>query len=163
MRGWVLWAFGLMYCAAPAVAADDAFEKLGALRYGATVAETERDLAGLCESRRTRRIDPPFLDSVKREQFQIDCEGFVFRGKPRHAELVFRDNSLEMAWIMVEPAEQGAILAAMIAAFGQPSHRTGRYVAFAGADAAWRFKPAEVLFYSPALGASEVEGWFASH
>jgi hypothetical protein len=121
------------------------------LRYGATVAETQAALAGRCTSMVTRPINPPFAPNVQRQQLQIDCDGFEFFGAPRWAEFVFRDDSLEMAWIMVRSEDQPAIVAAMEAAYGAPTLTNSNYIAFAGANAAWRHRPAEVLFYSPAF------------
>ncbi|MDQ0463278.1 hypothetical protein QO010_001026 [Caulobacter ginsengisoli] len=120
-------------------------------RFGATVAQTQAALAGRCKTIRTRRIDPPFAPDVRREQLQIDCDGLVWFGAPRWAEFVFRDDSLEMVWIMVKAEDEAAILAAMTAAHGPLSHRGPDYIAFTQAGAAWRFKPAEVVFYSPAF------------
>lgn len=119
------------------------------LRYGATVAETQAALAGRCTTIVTRPISPPFAPNVQSQQLQIDCDGFEFFGAPRWAEFVFRDDSLEMAWIMVRSEDQAAIVAAMEAAYGSPTLINNKYIAFAGANAAWRHQPAEVLFYSP--------------
>jgi hypothetical protein len=128
------------------------------LRYGATVAETQAALAGRCTSMVTRPINPPFAPDVQRQQLQIDCDGFEFFGAPRWAEFVFRDDSLEMAWIMVRSEDQAAIVAAMEAAYGAPTLSNDNYIAFAGANAAWRHRPAEVLFYSPTFE-TWAEGW----
>src|SRR5262249_39261960 len=108
-------------------------------------------LAGKCRKMTTRRVDPPFLPNVKDKQFQIDCDGFDYFGKPRWSEFVIRDDALEMVWIMVTAGEQEAIVAAMTKAYGAPTHRNADYIAFVGQRTAWRFKPAEVLFYSQAL------------
>lgn len=70
-----------------------------AVRFGATVADVRTSLATTCSTIGVREINPPFLSNVKEQQTQIDCEGFPFLGRPRHAEFVFRDDSLEMTWI----------------------------------------------------------------
>jgi len=135
------------------------------MRWGSTTAQLERTLqdAKLCTRKQlTRPIVPPFLDHVDRvkgEQVQIDCDGFLFLGQPRWAEFVIGEDSLEMVWIMTTKEEEKDIERAMIAAYGEPSHRTRDYTAFAKHGAALRFKPAEVLFYSPRV-AAEAEGWF---
>ncbi len=130
------------------------------LQYGASVAAMQGRLAPACPTMRTRRIDPPFLSSVKREQIQIDCDGFDFRGAQRHAEFVFRDGELVMAWVMLRPDEDGATEEAMTAAFGPPRERSARYLVFAKGGTALRLDKHEILFYGPAL-AEEVETWFA--
>ena len=141
------------------VVASDTFERPNVIRWGATTAELERDLALLCPKLLTRKIDPPFLDSVKNEQLQIDCDGFQFRGRPRHIELVMRDGQLVMVWLMVDVDESQSMIAAMKQRYGTPTAVNGDYIAFEKQRAAWRHKPAEFLFYSEALE-TEVEPWF---
>jgi hypothetical protein len=114
---------------------------------------------GSCKTINTRRIDPPFLPGVKDRQTQIDCEGFEFLGKPRRLELVFRDDSLEMAWVMTTAEEQSSIARAMTDAVGEPTHRNNKYVAFAENRTALRFDRPEVLLYSEKL-APVVLPWF---
>jgi len=118
------------------------------IRFGAKVAEIQTALAGSCSTSKLREINPPFLNDVKQKQMQIDCEGFPFLGGARHTEFVFRDDSLEMVWIMTTPVEQESIRAAMHEAYGGESIRNANYEAFVRARAALRVKPAEVLFYS---------------
>jgi len=129
------------------------------LRYGATVADMQTAVAGSCRTINTRRIDPPFLPEVKDRQTQIDCEGFEFLGKPRRVELVFRDDLLEMLWIMTTAEEQGSIAKAMTDAVGEPTHRNNKYVAFSENRTALRFDRPEVLLYSEKL-APVVLPWF---
>ena len=118
------------------------------IRFGATVAGIQSAVAKSCSAIAVREIKPPFLDDVKQKQMQIDCEGFPFLGGARHTEFVFRDDSLEMVWIMTTAAEHESILAAMREAYSGPSIHSAKYDAFPHARAALRVKPAEVLFYS---------------
>lgn len=129
------------------------------MRWGATTAQLERQLKPLCPKLLTRKIDPPFLDSVKTEQLQIDCDSFQYFGKGRHVEFVIRDGRLVMVWLMVEPSEARSFISAMGQAYGKPTATNARYIAFERSRAAWRHKPAEILFYSPELEA-EVRPWF---
>jgi hypothetical protein len=130
-----------------AASAGAGFAQPEVIRFGATTAEMQKALAPLCPKLHTRKIDPPFLDDVKTEQLQIDCDGFEFRGRARHVEFVIRDDRLVMVWLMVDANEGPAIIRDMIQAYGQPTGRNDRYVAFEGSRAAWRHKPAEILFY----------------
>lgn len=150
---------GLLLGACASTPAAERFSRPNEIRYGATVQETTAALDGKCTTLRVRRIDPPFAPEVRREQLQIDCDGFPFLGAPRWAEFVFRDDSLEMVWIMLSPDDQDRTIAAMGAAYGTPTHRNADYVAFTAQGAAWRFQPAEVLFYSPAIGSWTLD-WF---
>ena len=130
------------------------------ISFGAGVAATATALAESCKPVRLRRIDPPFLDGVQREQMQIDCEGFAFQGAPRHAEFVFRDDALVMVWIMTTPAEDASLEQAMTAAYSAPTLRNSTYVVYGAQRAALRLDKHEVLFYSQALDA-EAQDWFA--
>ena len=135
------------------------FKRPDVIRWGASARELEQALAGLCARLNTRRIDPPFLSGVKTEQLQIDCDGFQFRHRPRHVEFVIRDSRLVMVWLMVAPEEQDAIVRDMRKAMGGPGRSNGQYIVFEEHRAAWRFRPAEILFYSPELD-DEVSAWF---
>lgn len=127
------------------------------IRFGASAAEIEIALEGMCVKGFVNRpIAPPFLPVVESTQVQIDCDGFEFMGAPRWTEFVIGDDRLQMVWIMVTPEDEQAIVAALTKSYGEPSHRNSDYVAFTQANAAWRFEPAEVLFY-----AEELEGWLA--
>lgn len=133
--------------------AHQRFEQPTPIRFGATVAETDRALSGLCGSQRTRRVDPPFLPNVQTQQLQTDCDGFQFFGRPRHVEFVFRDDRLVMVWLMVDPQETERFIAALSDAYGTSTHRNQNYIAFEQVRVAWRFHPAEILFYSQELDA----------
>ncbi len=130
-----------------------AFQQPTAFRFGANTAEIARDAARLCAEWRLRPIDPPFLSDVRQRQMQIDCDGFQFRGQGRHVEFVIRDDRLVMVWLMVTDAETQAMIEAMTRAYGAPTRRNAGYVAFENDRAAWRFRPAEILFYAPELDA----------
>ena len=129
------------------------------VRYGSTTADMESALTSLCTKRITRQIVPPFLSGVKDIQLQVDCDGFPYLGKPRWAEFVIRDNSMDMVWIMTTKEEEPLIRDLMVAAFGPPTRQNEKYIAFEKARVALRFKPAEVLLYSPNLD-KEVRSWF---
>jgi hypothetical protein len=128
--------------------ANDTFTKPDVIRFGATVKQLETALGSLCKPAKTRRIDPPFLDGVKDRQMQIDCEGFMFHGKPRHAEFVFGDDRLKMVWIMTDIGERIELENDMRAAYGAPNYINQEYLGFTVARVALRLDRAEVLFYA---------------
>ena len=82
-------------------------------------------------------------------------------GKPRWAEFVIGDDSLEMVWILTTREEEKTLRAAMIAAYGPPSLENDKYVAFASAYAALRLDKPEVLFYSERYAAQLLAGFEA--
>jgi hypothetical protein len=118
------------------------------IRYGSSVAEMEKALTGSCTTMNTRVVNPPFLTGVTNQQLQIDCEGFQYLGKPRHAEFAFRDDKLELVWIMTTPAEKDFIASLMRTAFRAEPKANGKYLSIAGEQIALRDHPAEVLLYS---------------
>jgi hypothetical protein len=65
-------------------------------------------------------------------------------------EFGIRDDRLVMVWLMVTAAETQS----MIDAYGKPSGRNAKYVAFEKARAAWRFEPAEIHFCAEGLDAA---------
>jgi hypothetical protein len=142
-----------------AAAGEASFTKPEVIIYGASVAEIARALNGVCISRQTRRINPPFQKDVAREQMQIDCEGFPFQNGSRHAEFVFRDDALMMVWIMTGKTEDAALEQAMTATYGSPKKRGRTYLEYKKGLAALRLDKHEVLFYGPAM-AREIETWF---
>jgi hypothetical protein len=147
MRALPLAALVMALAGAPSLAAPEPFKRPGVIEFGTRTADLQEALVPLCPRLRTRRIDPPFLDDVKIEQLQIDCDGFAFRGRGRRVEFVIRDDRLVMVWLMVDDDEGPAIIDAMTRAYGPPTGRNARYVAFERSRAAWRHEPAEILFY----------------
>jgi hypothetical protein len=129
-----------------------------AIAWGSGVDAMKARLAGQCEKITVRPIKPPFLTAVKDQQ-QIDCEGFRYFGGARHVEFVIGDDSLEMVWVMIDPADYDSALKAMTAAFGAPTARRDDMVGWPAHRTALRSKPAEFLFYSPRQ-AVEWEEWY---
>ena len=148
----------LMVAVTGTVILQEPFKRPDVIRWGASIDELESALAGQCAKVSIHRIDPSLLSDVQNEQ-QIDCEGFQYRHRPRHVEFVFRDDRLVMVRLMVSPEEQDAIVRDMRKAMGGPGSSNGKYVAFEEQRTAWRFNPAEILFYSPELD-DEVADWF---
>lgn len=133
------------------------FSKPDDIRFGATLAQMQTLLGNDCKSSNTREINPPFLHNVKTRQMQIDCEGFDFQGKPRHAEFVFGDDVLMMVWIIVTPEERTPIEQAMTSVYGKPNQHNAKYLAYTQKHAALRLDRSEALFYAP-----ELESYFSS-
>jgi hypothetical protein len=137
-----------LLCAGQAAAATAALLGVPAgVRFEASLAETQAALKGACQTAPVRRIDPPFLDNIKDRQVQIDCEGLVFAGQPRHVEFVIGDDRLAMIWLMVKPEEEAAVVAMLAKAYGPPKAANAKFLIFPGHEVAWRRDKAEILYY----------------
>ena len=118
------------------------------VHFGASLAETQAAVTPICPKLNVRRIDPPFLDVVKDRQMQIDCDGLMFQGKPRHVEFVIGDDRLGMIWLMVGADETPAVIDALAKAYGPAQRVNARYSTFPGHGAAYRHDRSEILFYA---------------
>lgn len=132
------------------------------VRFGAPVSELQPPLTTACRTLKLRDINPPFRvlrDIVTIKQIQIDCDGFEYFGKPRWTEFVVADDALQMVWILTDSTDERGLLAAMTRAYGAPTHRNEKFIAFANARVALRTDRPEVLLYSELL-APRVLPWF---
>ncbi|MEO1044999.1 MAG: hypothetical protein AAFX04_06130 [Pseudomonadota bacterium] len=116
--------------------------------FGASTEEMMTQLEGLCTAIELRQFDPPRIPLAKESHSQIDCQGFDFLGRPRLAEFVFADDALHIVWILVEPGEKDAIIAAMRSTYGSDGQSVKAAIGFPEYRTAWRHEPAELLFYS---------------
>lgn len=131
------------------------------IQWGVSAEKIRAAVTGQCKKGALERpIEPPFLPNVKTGQVQVDCSGFHFLGAPRWTEFVVGDDRLQMVWIMVRAEDKDAAVAALTEAYGPPSSRNEKYIAFKQGRAAWRHSPPEILFYAPELDAW-IEPWFA--
>ncbi len=150
-RAMLIAALGLMFAlpvaAAPAVKPAALLGLPAGVHFGASLAETQVALKGACATAPVRRIDPPFLDVIKDRQMQIDCEGLVFMGKPRHVEFVIGDDRLGMIWLMVTPGEEASVVDALAKTYGPPEGPNAKYWTFPGHEVAYRRDKAEILYY----------------
>ena len=124
-------ALALVLLAASGAAASAADLKPGVIQWGISAEKIRAAVTPLCEKGALERpIEPPFLPNVKSKQVQVDCSGFRFLGAPRWTEFVVGDDRLQMVWIMVREGDKDAALAALTEAYGPPSSRNEKYIAF---------------------------------
>lgn len=131
---------------------------------GAPLEESEGRLRPLCKKLDARQIKPAFLvlrEFVKVRQMQLDCDGFQFAGGPRWAEFIFADDTLAMVWILTEARDEAELLRQMTKAYGAPTHRNEKFIAFADHGAALRTDRPEVLFFAPHLKGN-ILPWFGT-
>jgi hypothetical protein len=134
------------------------------VKIGAHLEESTSRLKPLCTKLDARQIKPAFLvlrEFVKVRQMQLDCDGFQFAGGPRWAEFIFADDSLAMVWILTEARDEADLLRQMTKAYGAPTHRNEKFIAFAEFGAALRTDRPEVLFFAPDLKRN-ILPWFGT-
>ena len=134
------------------------------VRFDASLQESTDKLKPLCTKLDARQIQPAFVvlrEIVKVRQMQLDCDGFSFGNGPRWAEFVFADDTLAMVWILTEGRDEAELLRLMTAAYGTPTHRNEKFIAFAEHGAALRTDRPEVLFFAPKIKA-KVLPWFGT-
>jgi hypothetical protein len=120
--------------------------KPGPFVSGSPVAEVRERLAPLCTSLQVRVVTPPVAPLARVSQHRIDCDGFLYSGRPRKVELVFQDNQLDLVWILFPAGEKEAFLQAFTARYGKPSLQVEFGSIYLAASAAVRNVPTEVLF-----------------
>ncbi len=118
------------------------------IEFGASVDAMQRALKSSCTEKKLRSFDPPSIPIARKSHQQIDCQGFDFMGEPRLAEFVFVDDRLQLVWILVDEDDQQRIIDAMRQTYKSDGLVNEMAIAFPKHRTAWRFKPAEVLFYS---------------
>lgn len=126
--------------------------------FGASAAEFAVALGPYCQSQTITPVEPPQIPGASK-QSQLECTGFHYFGAPRLAEFIFGDDALTIVWILTEKSEEPALIVAFKAAFGDPSHETPAFTAFAGSRAAVRKDVPEALYYSPSVAAA-YDAWF---
>ncbi|MEM8918327.1 MAG: hypothetical protein AAGE37_05645 [Pseudomonadota bacterium] len=128
--------------------ASETVTKPEVITFGTSVADMQDQLVSLCTTISVRTFDPPRMPIAKTSHQQIDCQGFAFMGEPRLAEFVFADDRLQLVWILVDADDQDRTIAAMRKSYGSSGLENNMAIGFPDHQTAWRFEPAEVLFYS---------------
>jgi hypothetical protein len=119
--------------------------------FGETKETIVQKIKPLCTSTEYRDNEPIQLPTAKKMQSQLDCEGFMYAGKPRKVELVFADEILDMVWILTDEAEEQQFITRFKEMYGEPTHIVDDATFFLSYGVAVRNKPHEVLFISERL------------
>lgn len=151
---YVLAALVCAGCAAPGA-------ELGLLQerflLGASLEETRLAAHAHCGSVReteySAELAAPYVN-----QTQIDCIDYVFGGAPRKIELLVNDGALGFLWLMIEPSELDAALAALRSQHGAPDCVNADYTGYAAQGVAIRNQPAEFLVATPSDFAAITRG-----
>lgn len=132
------------------VYAGERVEKPQSIDFSKGLDATMEALEGQCVSQDVREFHPPQIPLAKESHAQVDCQGFDFMGEPRLAEFVFADDALMLVWVLVDDDDETRVIAAMREAYASEGLDVGAALAFPDKRTAYRFEPAEVLFYSEA-------------
>lgn len=147
-------------CVANATAFAESVDRPGVIDFTANVMLMETVLGDYCDKQSTRETEPFFPGRAG--QTQIDCDGFDYFGAPRKAEFVFANDQLIMVWILTTKEDEPALEAALREAYGDPSHVSADFTAFAEHRAALRKDKPEALYYSDEI-ADDYRKWFDTH
>lgn len=137
----------LSACDTPAAPISMSVERPQSIEFGTSVDAMQSTLKTHCTTIDIRRIEPPLIDDVE-TQSQIDCDGFPYFGKPRHAEFIFVNDALMLSWILVENDEIPALETAFTSTFGEPTISKDTILAYAHNFAGVRNDTPEALYYS---------------
>ena len=157
MRSLLLPVFAAMTACASAQA-----DELGLpenIAFGAGLEAMAPVFEQMCDAHDVRTLDPADLPIAETSHVQVDCRGFEHAGSARLAEFVFADDHLVFVWVLTEAIEEVTHLAAMRDRYGDPTHETSAFVAYADDRIALRRDIPEFLYYGEAV-APMYRAWF---
>ena len=128
-------------------------------RFESSLAAMTAEFDARCQTYDVRELDLASLPIAETSHVQVDCHGFSHAGGERLAEFVFADDSLVFMWVLTSAEEEAALLKALLASYGAPTHDTPLFVAFADDFLALRRDIPELLYYSETV-APLYRGWF---
>ncbi len=128
-------------------------------QFGSSLAAMTNEFATKCERYDVRELDPAQLPIAETSHVQVDCHGFSHAGGKRLAEFVFADDALAFIWVLTTAEEEETLLKQLKATYGQPTHDTPLFVAFADDNLALRRDIPELLYYAAAV-APLYRSWF---
>ena len=100
-----------------------------------------------CDALEVRRL-AMLLDVARQTQQQIDCDGYLLRGRKRFMGLMFSDEQLDLVIVLTDPDEHEAYADTLRAQHGEPTHDSEIDLYFYDAAVALRSEPHEVVFVS---------------
>ena len=119
--------------------------------FGATLADIQARVKGVCDVTDVEDIDDIWLDTHPARQQQLDCFGIKIGGYPRKLEFVFGDGRLEQVWILFGSGDVARLHTALVARYGRAIQDNGNYEAFNGWRIAIRKDKSEILMGSDRL------------
>jgi len=110
--------------------------------------ETIRNrLQAYCDELSERQL-PMLLSVTKEAQTQLECDGFLYRGRRRFVELMFSDDRLDIVHIMGTEPDHDELQEILQQAYGEPSFRSSQAIYYPLQGISLRTQPFEISFVS---------------
>ena len=141
-----LYAISLILLAASLQASSNVLDhNIG--NFGDSILTIRHNLEGECDELTERELSI-LLSVVKNKQTQLECDGFLYRGKKRFVELMFSDGHLDIIHIMGTESDHEVLKDILITEFGKPSFSSDQAVYYRSEGVSLRTKPHEISFAS---------------
>jgi len=105
------------------------------------------NLEGKCDELSEREL-PILLTVVENNQTQLECDGFVYRGKKRFVEIMFSDGHLDIIHIMRTESDHEELKGILKTEYGEPSFSSDQADYYRAVGISLRTKPHEISFVS---------------
>jgi len=141
-----LYAVSLLLLAACSQATPDGLDhRIG--NFGDSILTIRSNLNGKCDELSERELSV-LLSVVKNNQTQLECDGFLYRGKKRFVELMFSDGHLDIIHIMRTTADHEVLRNILRTEYGEPSFSSDQADYYRSEGISLRTKPHEISFVS---------------
>jgi hypothetical protein len=101
-----------------------------------------------CQKTRKEHHQKVWLLNKPKEQFQINCFGYLFAGFERKFEAVFGDGDLQLVWILTAKAEESRLRKLLVDRWGAPAINTENWEVYAKGRISLRKDKPELLVLS---------------
>jgi hypothetical protein len=115
--------------------------------FGDSILTIRSNLEGKCDELSERELSI-LLNVVKNSQTQLECDGYLYRGKKRFVELMFSDGHLDIIHIMRTESDHEELKDILISEYGKPSFSSDQVDYFLSEGISLRTEPHEISFVS---------------
>jgi len=141
-----LYLIGLVILASAIQASADTLDHhIG--NWGDSIITIRSNLEGACDELSEREL-PILLTVVENNQTQLECDGFVYRGKKRFVEIMFSDGHLDIIHIMRTESDHEELKGILKTEYGEPSFSSDQADYYRAVGISLRTKPHEISFVS---------------
>ena len=115
--------------------------------FGDSTLTIRTNLDGRCDELTERKLSL-LLSVVKKDQTQLECDGFLYKGKKRFVELMFSDGHLDIIHIMGTESDHEELKDILSTKYGEPSFSSNQVDYYHSKGISLRKKPHEISFVS---------------